>query len=219
MVDDHEISRRYTVAALREIAGTVKHTHSASEALEMSFSWHPDLIMLDFHLPEMNGLALAKRVRQGWPRNCPAPRIILLSAEDFDEQTRIGTEIDQFLTKPVSANLLKSSVRSGQPDGVSEAWSTQHPDLAVLFRQELETRVPQLDRCISALDLPGARNILHQLIASSAICGENELEQNLRALDLACKQDNSDRNLASSYFTFVNTARAYLQGVEPIQQL
>jgi len=216
VVDDHEISRRYTVAALRETTGTVKHTHSAAEALEMALHWYPDLIILDLHLPEMNGLALAHRISRGWPVNHSRPRFIVLSGALIDEceLKSKGLTIDRVLLKPVSAERLKSTAQPEHSRGVRECRESRDMKLIVLFKKELEKRAPELDQCISEFDMQGAMAILHQLIASSAICGEPVLEASLRSLDRACRNKNSRHMLATAYCDCVNELRGYLQAAE-----
>lgn len=216
VIDDHEISRRYTVAALRETTATVKHTHSASEALELAIHWYPDLIILDLHLPEMNGLALAHRISCGWPANHPQPRFIVLSGDLIDEcELKLeGLIIDRVLLKPVSAERLRSAAQPEHNRSVRECREPRDMKLIALFRKELEKRVPELDQCISEFDMQGVMTILHQLIASSAICGEPVLEASLRSLDRACRTQNSRQVLATAYCDCVNELRGYLQAVE-----
>jgi CheY-like chemotaxis protein len=217
VIDDHEISRQYTVAALRENSGTVKHTHCAAAGLELALCWQPDLIILDLHLPGMNGLELTRRLRRDWQTDLAPPRIILLSGDDVTElaQKVAGLEIERVMAKPVNVESLQSIAHPGQGSDIRECHETGRAELAILFRQELESRLPQLDRCLADFDMQNAAAILHQLIASSAICREPGLEDRLRSLDQACRHSSDQRRLAKEYYDLMIEAGAYLHDIRP----
>lgn len=217
IVDDHEISRLFTVAALRENSGTVKHSHCAAAGLELALRWQPDLIILDLHLPGMNGLELARRVRRDWQPDLPQPRIILLSGTDITELAgkAVGLGIERVMAKPVAAESLQSIVDPQHGSGIRECRESRRAELAVLFRQELENRLPQLDQCIADFDMHSTAAILHQLIASSAICRAPGLEKRLRSLERACRHSSHHRRLAIEYFDFMIETGAYLNDIRP----
>ena len=217
VVDDHEISRQYTVAALRENSGAVKHTHCAVTGLELALRWQPDLIILDLHLPGMNGLELTRHIRRDWQANVPQPRIILLSGADLTELVRktVGLGIERVMAKPVDAASLKSITHPGHGSGIKESRDSRRAELALLFRRELAKRLPQLDRCVADFDMHNAAAILHQLIASSAICREPGLEERLRSLDRACRHSDHHYRLAREYYALVTEAGSYLDDIRP----
>jgi CheY-like chemotaxis protein len=65
-----------------------------------------ELILIDYQMPVMNGLALARIIRQGWP-NIP---IVLMTS--YISKTRLQNEIgtlklEGLLEKPISFDQLK----------------------------------------------------------------------------------------------------------------
>ncbi|PAY00396.1 response regulator [Pseudoalteromonas sp. HM-SA03] len=42
----------------------IKKTQSAKEALKIIGSWHPDIVLTDWHMPDISGLALVKAIKQ-----------------------------------------------------------------------------------------------------------------------------------------------------------
>ena len=71
-----------------------------------------------------------------------------------------------------------------------------------------------MDRQLDRLDLAGAAAILHQLIASSALCQEQSLERRLRALYRCCRQGAAEPALAAAYFDLRKSAAACLDRAE-----
>ena len=86
-----------------------------------------------------------------------------------------------------------------------------HGNLDRAFRAELARRVPELDRRIGARDTEGASAILHQLIASSALCRQARLEQRLRSLDQACREPFSAQRLGQAWYSVISELRFYLE--------
>jgi two-component system invasion response regulator UvrY len=58
VVDDHRGFRAAASAVLRRVSGfsVVGQAASAEEALELADALHPDLVLMDIRLPEMNGV-------------------------------------------------------------------------------------------------------------------------------------------------------------------
>lgn len=109
IVDDEEwvctLVGRYLEQAGYQVATAVNGT----EALTKFASFHPDLIVLDWMLPGIDGIEVARRIRA----QSTVP-IIMLTAR-VDEEDRItGLEIgaDDYVVKPFSARELEARVRA-----------------------------------------------------------------------------------------------------------
>lgn len=78
-------------------------------ALAMFEEEHPDLVILDLMLPELDGLEVAKAIRK--TSHLP---IIMLSAKDSEFDKVIGLEIgaDDYVTKPFSNRELLARVKA-----------------------------------------------------------------------------------------------------------
>ena len=85
------------------------HTaHTGQAAVLDAVSYHPDVIILDLGLPDMDGVDIIKKVR-GWS-NVP---IIVVSArsEDRDKVDALDAGADDYLTKPFSVDELLARLR------------------------------------------------------------------------------------------------------------
>ena len=69
--------------------------------------WHPDVVILDLSLPDMDGLDVCREIRT-WS---PVP-IIVLSVRDSDDDkiTALQSGADDYLTKPFSLGELIARV-------------------------------------------------------------------------------------------------------------
>ncbi len=79
------------------------------EAIEQAKTCHPDLIVLDVMMPEMDGLTACVKIRE--TSNVP---IILLTAKTSDMDKLMGFDqgADDYLTKPFNILELKARIRA-----------------------------------------------------------------------------------------------------------
>lgn len=211
VVDDHRISRLHTVQALRQTVSHVKQARTVEGALHLALDQLPQLIFLDVHLEDSSGLSLLERIRQSWPPDSALPRIVVLTG---DNSSGLRQELEQasvsaVLIKPVQSSQIRAiTMRLLQLDGAvrerptQEACAAPEQELQKIFLEELTFRLPQLDKNIADLEWGSARRILHQLIASCAMCQEKVLEQHCRNLFRALEKCPQPRVLAQAYYPF-----------------
>lgn len=217
VVDDHGISNRYAVAALRQCTGRVLQAQTAREAMETALSWFPDLICMDIRLPDSNGLEVIRQIRRDWPRERLQPRVIIMTGDGskINQSELVALKVECLLVKPVSGRQLREATGLHRNNQVSEMDSACHnPEIRDLFQQELQRNLPELDRCILDQNRDRAAGILHQLIASSAMCHERKLEAEMRTLNSACCLDGSTADLARAYYSFLESAHDFLRQAE-----
>ena len=68
VVDDSAVDRQIAGACVKEAGLTPVFAGNGWEALEVIGEQHPDIVLTDLHMPELNGLDLVKRVRRDHPR-------------------------------------------------------------------------------------------------------------------------------------------------------
>jgi signal transduction histidine kinase len=112
VVDDQEPNR----LLLTEILGLSGHQSVAVatglEAISMVAEWEPDLVLLDVHMPGMDGFEVCRRLR-GNPATASLP-IILVTSLDHREHRLIGIAAgaNDYLTKPIDRTDLILRVRN-----------------------------------------------------------------------------------------------------------
>jgi DNA-binding response OmpR family regulator len=120
VVDDEAALVKVVRGYLEQAGYQVITAYNGREALFIAREEHPDLIVLDLMMPEMDGLAFIREYR----READTP-IIALTARIDEMDKVLGLEIgaDDYVTKPFSARELVARVRallrrtSGQQTG------------------------------------------------------------------------------------------------------
>jgi len=106
--DEHELARVVT-RELETLGYQVAHAADGLRALELHHAHQPDLVILDWMLPKLDGLEVLRRIRQ----TSPVP-ILMLTARKEEVDRIIGLEVgaDDYLTKPFSVRELAARVRA-----------------------------------------------------------------------------------------------------------
>lgn len=87
-------------------------TTSGQHALQLAREHHPDLILLDVMMPEMDGFQVLKQLRDSsWGRDIP---VILITGDDRPETQVAGLEqgAEDFITKPVIVPVVRTRVHN-----------------------------------------------------------------------------------------------------------
>ncbi|MFD2671091.1 response regulator transcription factor [Marinicrinis sediminis] len=113
--DEKEILQLLETVLLKEGFASLYKASSGVEAIELCKTYHPDLIVLDIMLPDMEGFEVCKQIR-----TFSLSPIIFLSArtEDIDKLMGLGVGGDDYVTKPFSpkevAFRIKAQLRRNQ---------------------------------------------------------------------------------------------------------
>ena len=100
LADDHEIVRRGLKELLEEQAGWTVCAEAANgrEAVDAAVGTHPDVAVLDFSMPELNGLEATRRIRQV----APQVEVLVFTMHESEELIR------EVLAAGARGYLLKS---------------------------------------------------------------------------------------------------------------
>jgi len=125
VVDDERPIRRFLHASLSG-QYTVLEATTGQEALATAASGHPDLVILDIGLPDVDGVEVTRRLRE-WTQ---VPIIIISVRErEEDKIAALDAGADDYLTKPFSMGELMARLRAALRRGiVSEKEPVYHTD-------------------------------------------------------------------------------------------
>jgi two-component system OmpR family response regulator len=110
VVDDEQFLRDAVAASLRFLGFDVSTAQTGREALRLTHEQHFDLVVLDVMLPDVDGFAVVRRLRQDGSR---VP-VIFLTAKDTQADKVMGLSIggDDYITKPFGLEELAARIRT-----------------------------------------------------------------------------------------------------------
>jgi len=232
VVDDHAINREFLFNGLRRLARDVAVVGNGLDAIERCREERFDVIVLDLHMPRLDGLATATRIRELDGPSSKARQIILTADTRPEERTRLlEAGVDDYLTKPISiADLADAIAALFNPDGARRnvtrrpsdssqlvdrqralAASNDDPELAdklsIMLVSELDERLAPLDDWMAAGQFERAASQLHQWAGAAGYAGATRFAQACRDLRRALLS-GAEASAGSSYLAFLRTAHA-----------
>ena len=109
VVDDESEICEFLKAFFEERDFSVETAYSGQEALDAVAKAKPDIILLDIHMPGMDGLDTLKKIKE----KDASMRVIMVTAietnDKIDESMRLGA--DNYITKPLSLEYLEREVQ------------------------------------------------------------------------------------------------------------
>lgn len=108
LVEDNETNQLVEKMMLEDMGYQVNIAKDGQEALEMTVQTHYDLILMDIHMPRLDGCSATKRIRQREKNTAEHLPIIAITAtatsEDLERCKEAG--MDDLLGKPIAQNSL-----------------------------------------------------------------------------------------------------------------
>lgn len=183
VADDHPINLQYLLHLLRSMGHEATLCDNGQDALTLAQQRHFDALLLDYHMPDMDGLAVTRAIRSG-----PAPfsglKILLITADVVNDTRQLAREagVDAFLSKPLKRrDLQRALVTSGihQSQSPHGARTSEHPQFVMSDYElpvNLEVRSPdRRPSGASVVDWPA----IHELVEVMTRPG---LERQLQAI-------------------------------------
>ncbi len=137
VVDDEPQITRVLRHSLMAHRFDVRTAADGISALDTFRDWHPDLVITDLQMPDMDGIELCREIR----KVSQLPVIVLsVKGEERTKVEALDAGADDYVTKPFGIDELLARVRAALrrlPDGVS-AVETKLEDGSIAI--DLETR-------------------------------------------------------------------------------
>ncbi|WP_244136016.1 MULTISPECIES: hybrid sensor histidine kinase/response regulator [unclassified Burkholderia] len=181
-VEDHPATRMMLADQFGELGVDAVFAERGEHALEHVRHTHPDVVLTDLGLPDMDGWTLARSIRE---QHAALPVVAMTahaSAEDEVRATRSG--VRTLLRKPVTLHALQRALRPyAIASGAGERPARQHADrrpvsgmMAVMRRVTLDS-LASIDRALSTGDADTIVREFHFLSGGFLSAGSDVLSE------------------------------------------
>jgi two-component system, OmpR family, KDP operon response regulator KdpE len=191
VVDDERPIRRFLNASLGNHY-TILEAENGNDAIRSAAIDHPELIILDLGLPDMDGTDVTRRLRE-WT-DVP---IIVISVRDSeqDKVAALDAGADDYLTKPFGANELLARIRVALRHSrklEEEALTFQNDDLLIDFvkrevwiNDRLVTLTPTEYSILRTLVNHAGKVLTHQQLIREVWGGNYEVNSHLLRVNVS----------------------------------
>jgi DNA-binding response OmpR family regulator len=108
LVDDDPLQHALINGYLKD--RQVRHAHTPGEALAILQQQDIEVVLLDFYLPEMDGLAMLRRIKKA---NGIAQVIVITASEEMEDIIRaLEAGANDFLLKPLDKKALDDALEN-----------------------------------------------------------------------------------------------------------
>ena len=185
VADNNLVNRRYLSMICSHLGLQALEAADGREAFEIWRRERPEIVLLDAHMPVLDGLGCARSIR-AQESGTPACRIIAVSAylEPDERRAFLDAGADAVLIKPFDeSQLLAILDPEARKQQHSAAKLAQDPELLALLQEELPEQYQALERAVNAESLDEAREAAHTLRGTAAFYHLAQLRQTTAAVE------------------------------------
>jgi two-component system chemotaxis response regulator CheY len=110
VVDDSRVVRKVARRILEDLGFDVAEAGDGAEGLAWARTAMPDVVLLDWNMPVMDGLEFLRRLRE--EPGGQAPRVIFCSVENDLDRIRLALDAgaDEYIMKPFDGDIVASKL-------------------------------------------------------------------------------------------------------------
>ncbi len=111
VAEDNPVNQRLALLLLEQLGYQAELAANGSEVLAAVERRPFDLVLMDVQMPELDGLAATRALRQRQPRG--GPRVVAMTASALreDREACLAAGMDDFLTKPIRIEALVAALQ------------------------------------------------------------------------------------------------------------
>lgn len=214
LVEDSPINQHVMTTFLQETGAKVSICDTGTSAINHFKDHGADLVLMDYRLPDTNGLAATQSIRAyehqiGSPR-CP----IIMHTADARASLRneaLSAGINQLLPKPFTQTQLIDAIRQGLESSESSDGSAcpplklnTNPKLMPLLDEFIDVNLASIRLCKDSLavdDVEALCSELHKCKGNAGLFGADELHQTVLDMEEELVADLYDKDLISTLLT------------------
>ncbi len=131
LVDDEADIIEFLKYNLEKEGYRVQSALNGKQAIEISESFRPDLIILDIMMPEMDGVEVCRKIRQKTSGKQPIIAFLTARDEDYTQISALETGGDDYITKPIKPGVFISRVKALLRRAANERKEQEDPELKI----------------------------------------------------------------------------------------
>jgi signal transduction histidine kinase/DNA-binding response OmpR family regulator len=204
VADDVAANRMIMDMTLSRLGHVVRLAGNGAEVVASVEREAFDVVLMDVHMPEMDGLEATRRVRRSTGINANVPIIALTALSEGDDRDEmLAAGMNDVIVKPATEESVTRALRSlgvGR-DGrkrqrLSLATDHADPKIRELFKREVMANLVTLRAAVAAEDLNEASFALHKLEGACVAFGYDAIARRTISIERGLTPERVDVLLA-----------------------
>jgi PAS domain S-box-containing protein len=208
LVEDNEVNRKVAVRLLQRLGYEVDVAQDGVEAVEKTAQQRYDAVLMDVHMPRMDGLEATRRIRERERATGGHQVIIALTASAMKEDVEqcLTSGMDDYVSKPVRLEVLQGMLEkwevsdlSGETAGlppIDHAFLTEMTggdeeftrELLQEFLRTIPPLLSQVEQSVNAGDSEALARAAHTIKGSARSVGARAFAEIAFAVEQAGKE-------------------------------
>ncbi|MCW5552118.1 MAG: response regulator [Verrucomicrobiae bacterium] len=182
VIDDEPQIRRLLRVTLEANGYRVFDAATGNDGVAQAAQRKPDVVLLDLGLPDLDGLAVLKRIRE-WSK---VP-VLILSVRDQEEEkiAALDSGADDYVTKPFNSGellaRLRAALRHGQPQGADAIFQVGNLEVdlskRLVLKDGTEVKLTPIEYSLLRLLVTHAGKVLTHRQLLTEVWGEKAVGQ------------------------------------------
>jgi two-component system sensor histidine kinase BarA len=220
IAEDNAINAKLLETVLQQAGAKTKHVNSGNQAIDEFTTGNYNIILMDIHMPEVNGIEATRVIRFKEDGKSHIP-ILGLTANILDEDRKLcfSSGMNEVLIKPIAVEELLHEIdywthwrtkTSAQQETHSSRITTRppsdnvrdvqqlgvNPELEYTLYKMLVDELPafrkQLHQYFEQKDWASLREACHKLLGGTSYCNVNELRNAVKQFQESLKREADD---------------------------
>lgn len=185
VAEDHQPIRELLKRILQSAGAIVDCVGDGSQAVAASIGHSYELMLMDLHMPDMDGISAAQAIRE---QGCTTPIVCLTADVNAHEHAALSDAgVSAVMLKPIEEEKLLQLVC--QQCGIAYQADTRSPAaITPIADEQLKATMSQLladgRSAFDNKDLPRYQAVLHELLGLAGIYQEKMLHEMIREMKL-----------------------------------
>lgn len=204
VAEDNEFTRILLQAFFDDSGCELTMVSNGAMAVQVCQDRRFDLVLMDVHMPEVNGIEALRTIRGGDGPNRNTP-VVMLTADILqqEENALFDMGASDLVFKPFDDNKLLAVIRkhlhadviTGSHSGSADA--SKELRQKKMFSDEVIRLAEEARSALARGDGEGLRDAIHQLLGIAGVYHMTYLERAVQALHLAIKEKNGNKIVAA----------------------
>jgi len=210
VAEDNAVNEAVIVRALRRMGHAPVVAHNGKQALALASGRRFDVVFMDVQMPEMDGLAATRAIREMEKRTDSHLPIFAMTAHAMkgDRERCLQAGMDGYLSKPVRFSDIESTLASVAASPQASGGTTAPPwdkeralqrvegdqdllvDICRIFLEESPKLLANLHAAIAANDPDGVQKSAHSLKGESSYLQAATVSETARQLEVMGREKN-----------------------------
>ncbi|WP_053228391.1 ATP-binding protein [Spirochaeta cellobiosiphila] len=193
LVEDNGVNQKVALMILRKLGYKADVANNGIEAIEAAKLKKYDLILMDDHMPMMDGVEATGHIRQILPQE-RQPIIVAVTANAMPESRDVylNAGMDHYIKKPVEIPKLMEVLKGVVGNHQSELWKelpqqpvketpdnsveiSKDPEILKLFVADTHRLLNEIDESLKLMDAGGIQIAAHTLKSTCRLTGADRL--------------------------------------------